>query len=170
MQPDEVELGRIIGIFGVVGEVRVHLHNPESTLLSRGRDVILVAPDGSRRLSHLKTRDGAGKRVIGLLAECNDREVARTLEGTVVAVPLSVLPKPEKGAYYVRDLIGAEVLVGDRPVGRVLEAHSTDGGDLLEVSVGQATVFVPLHHEVVIGIDVAERRVRLAEGAWEDDE
>ena len=46
---DELELGSLMGAFGVRGEVRVWLHHPESDLLATPREVVLVAPDGSRR-------------------------------------------------------------------------------------------------------------------------
>ena len=48
LSEDEVELGRIVGVFGVRGEVRVHLHNREgSVLLDDPWDVILVPPHHS---------------------------------------------------------------------------------------------------------------------------
>ena len=64
-QPDEVELGHVSGVFGVRGEVRLHLHNRDSILLEGPVDAVLVGPDGARTGVEIVARPGAGKRIIG---------------------------------------------------------------------------------------------------------
>ena len=46
---EEVPLGHVVGIFGVTGEVRLHLYNRESDLLRVSRLVSLTSPQGERR-------------------------------------------------------------------------------------------------------------------------
>ena len=63
---DEVRLGRVNGVFGVRGEVRLFLHNRETELFEGvGCNVTLVSPEGERQERLLKSRSGAGKRVLG---------------------------------------------------------------------------------------------------------
>ena len=41
MPTDLIELGSVVGIFGVRGEVRLHLHNREGSVLQAPREVRL---------------------------------------------------------------------------------------------------------------------------------
>ena len=59
---DRVELGEVVGVFGVWGEVRLFLANPASDTLHQSRTVVLVMPDGVERPVRMVVRPGAGKR------------------------------------------------------------------------------------------------------------
>ena len=155
LSEDEVELGRIVGVFGVRGEVRVHLHNREgSVLLDDPWDVILVSPDGSRRTTRLSCRSGAGKRILGRLDGLSDREVAAGLKGTLIAVARADLPPPDSGEFYVADLQGLTVLVDDEARGSVVDVHHTAAGDLIELSLGTEVHFVPFADPAIGKIDL----------------
>ena len=66
IRPDEVRLGRVSGVFGVSGELRLFLHNRESELFAGdGAVVTLVSPSGNRESHRLRSRHGAGKRILG---------------------------------------------------------------------------------------------------------
>lgn len=164
--PAELELGRVVGIFGVRGELRLHLHHRESTLLAEGREVVLISPEGERRSGHLSTRSGAGRRVLGKLCGLDDRDEARELMGWRILIDRSALPEPEPGSFYVWAVRGLPVLVGERSIGEVVEVHSPGGGaDVLEVRTPAGPVFLPLLREVVREIDVAGGRVVVAPDA-----
>ena len=63
---EPLRLGHVSGVFGVRGEVRLFLHNRESTLLNKGRNVVLVSPEGERLAVSLRSRPGAGRRSLGV--------------------------------------------------------------------------------------------------------
>lgn len=153
---DEVELGRVVGVFGVRGEVRVHLHNRESSVLLRGtHDVVLVLPDGSRARAGLQCRPGAGKRILGRLEGVGSREGAAELKNTLIVIPRDALPAVDEGEFYVADLQGLRVLVDGVDRGRVVDVHNTPGGDLLEVKVAGELHFVHFSGPHVLEVDVA---------------
>ena len=55
--PDEVSLGWIVGVFGVRGEVRLHLHNRSSQLLRGGQMVDLLGVSNAADVAALTERD-----------------------------------------------------------------------------------------------------------------
>ncbi len=168
VQP-EVELGRVSGVFGVSGEVRLFLHNPDSGWLSEGREVTLVAPDGRRRVVHLRARPGAGKRILGQIRGVSNRDDAAALQDWRVVVPRDELPGLEPGEYYLWQVEGAAVEIDGKPVGRVVRVHSSGPVEILEIDAGRREpVFVPSVEAFVERVDVEQRVVLLKPGALEE--
>lgn len=164
---EDVELGSVSGVFGVVGEVRLFLHHRESDLLSKGAPVILVSPDGRRYGTHLMTRSGAGNRVLGKFSEPLQREQAASLKDWKIVVPKADLPEVEDDEFYVWQLEGADVEVDGEIVGQVVAVHHTGGIDVLEIDVGADPVFIPCLHALIERLDVEEGLVVLDAEALE---
>lgn len=142
----KVELGRVSGVFGVRGEVRLYLHNPSSFLLDGEHDVELVGPDGQVKAARLSARPGAGKRILGRIAGIEDRDSAAALMGWQIRVARRALPDLEPDEYYVWQMEGAEVQVLGRAgsLGRVVTVHQTGPIELIEIDTGTAEpLFVP---------------------------
>lgn len=133
LDDDEVELGFIAGFFGVGGEVRLFLHNPESGLLQSPRSVVFVDPKGSRYRARLCARPGAGRRILGRIEGFTTREHATEVKDWRFGVARSALPPIAADEFYVRDVQGAEVRVGGERIGRVTAVHDTVDGSVLEV-------------------------------------
>ena len=171
LREDEVELGKVVGVFGVRGELRVFLHNPGSRLLMGGpKEVTLLLPSGHRRPARLKCRSGAGKRILGRIDGLTDRDEAAALKGTRILVPRATLPAPDEGEYYVADLQGLEVEVDGEVVGRLVDVHSTAAGDLVELTVGSETEFVSMSSPHIVEIDVPGGRLVLDAAAITPDD
>ncbi len=167
--PAELELGHVLGAFGVRGEVRVFLHNPSSTLFADGRDVVMVAPDGSRRRIHLRTRSGAGKRILARIDGLTDRDEAASLAGHRLVIATEDLPPAEPDAFYVWALLGAEVRVGETVVGSVLDVQNGEHMDVLVVDVGEdEPVFIPCMARWIASIDSEAGVVVLADDALDE--
>ena len=166
----EIELGFVSGVFGFRGEVRLHLHNPQSDLLRNERQVVLVAPDGARRAVTMSARPGAGKRILGRIAGITDEHMAARLRDFRIVLARDALPETDEGEFYVADLLGLAVEAGERK-GTVTEIHHAGPVDILEVDVGgKEPVFVPLVDGVVQAVDLEAGVVRLAPGALDEDE
>jgi ribosomal 30S subunit maturation factor RimM len=78
---DQICFGYVSGIFGVRGEARVFLYNPESKFLFSSRTVFLVDEKGKATSCRLKARTGAGKKVIARIEGIESREEARACIG-----------------------------------------------------------------------------------------
>lgn len=168
--PEELALGEIVGIFGVRGELRMHLFNRESDWLERWRDVVLVAPDGRRYAARVKTREGAGERVIAVLDGLTDRDVARRMQGCTLVVDRARLPKPAEGEVYVWQMLGLPVVDPAGVVrGKITEVHTNCPTPILEIEVPGRTdpSFVPLiPGQVLVELDAA--RVVIPQDALEE--
>jgi 16S rRNA processing protein RimM len=168
---DELEIGTISGVFGVMGEVRLFLHNPESVALVDPTVVVLVRPDGARFEATLQARSGAGKRIIGRIRGLDDRNVAHSLKDWRVLVRGVDLPEPEPDEFYVRELEGLVVFAGDREMGSLTAVHPTPGGDVLEIDTGAAEpAFVPFVERYVLEVDLEGGRVVLTDDAFDEGE
>lgn len=167
---EELEFGEIVGVFGVHGEVRLHLHHRDSTLLDRGLDVVLVDPSGARWRARLTSRPGAGQRVLGRFAATITREQAAELKGWRIRVRVADLPSLEPGEFWVWQVLGADAVIDDEVVGRIREVHATGPVDVFEIQPqGSAdAVFVPALRENVL--EVTAGRVVLHPEAWPDDD
>lgn len=161
-QPELLELGRISGVFGVRGEVRLFLHNRESELLDEPRDVVLTGPKGQTRKVRLRARPGAGGRIIGVIDGLEDRDEAASLQEWKVWIPLADLPELDDDEFYIQEVIGAEVRVGDEVVGTITEVHSTGPNEIFEVRLrGGGVGYVPALTTHVVAIDLEEHVVEL---------
>ena len=159
--PDEVSLGEIVGIFGTSGEVRVVLHNRTSQLFAKGRECVLVAPDGARRTIHLKTRPGAGGRIIGRVRGLRFRDQARELMGYELVLAKGDLPAAEDHEYYHHQLIGltVETDTGEQ-LGTLDEIHSTGPVDMWVVhDADGGELAIPALRELIVSVDLAAGRV-----------
>ena len=171
IQDGELELAVVVGVFGVKGEVRLHLHNRESDWLERWRDLVLVAPDDRRYAVRIRSREGSSDRVIGTIEGLEDRDIARSLSGARIAVERSRLPKPAAGEVYVWQMVGLPVVTPDGiERGRISEVHTNCPTPVLEVAVPGAAdpSFVALIPGEVI-VDLEAGRVMIPADALEED-
>ena len=167
MGSNEVELGYVAGVFGVQGELRLHVHNRESDLLARPRTVTLVSPLGVRRVVELKARSGAGKRVIGRVPGVTDPGMAEALNGWRIVVPADEIPAAEPGEFYLHQVVGLRAFVGDEDVGVIVDVHTAGPVDLFEIEVAGDVQFVPALKELVLIVSPEAGRVVFAEDAIE---
>ena len=160
LEEDEVALGRVVGIFGLQGEVRLMLYNRESTWLAQLRTVFLVSPDGDRFEAEVQSRPGAGGRVIGIIDGVEDREEARAWMDHEIVVLRADLPDPEEGEWYHHDILGAAVVTTEgAALGTVREIHTAGAVDTWLVRDGVKTYYVPNLSGVIVSVDTVDRRV-----------
>ncbi|MEC7984272.1 MAG: ribosome maturation factor RimM [Myxococcota bacterium] len=142
-------LGYISGVFGVKGEVRVFLHNPESSFLFKKRKVFLRANAESLYEDQIRVRSGAGKKIIGQLDSCRSREHAERLKGTKIFFPKAHLPSLPDGEWYIHQLLGMKV-------------HTESGeylGDIVEIIQNESEVWVVENKEEIYYIPNTEEDI-----------
>lgn len=137
-RPRRLQIGRIGAPHGLTGEVRVTLHFSGSDVFEHARSVVLVTPTGEREVSVRAARPH-GPGVLLRVEGVNDRDAAAALRGALVEVERSVLPPLAPGEYYLVDLIGAQVLGPEGPVGVVtgIATHPSVSCIELELSDGR---------------------------------
>ncbi|HEX7060447.1 MAG TPA: ribosome maturation factor RimM [Woeseiaceae bacterium] len=155
-----VVLGRIAGLYGVRGWVRVRSWTEPREALLDYREWLVGSGDAwqVRPVAEAKVH---GKGLVARLAGTDDRDAAARLVGADVAVPRERMPEPAEGEYYWADLEGLEVRHRDgRVLGRVDRLIETGAHDVLVVQPGAAgrdsEILIPfVPGEFVLGVDLA---------------
>ncbi len=152
-----------MGVFGVRGELRIHLHNRASTLLHGGGEVTLVSPSGERRVVQMTTRGGTAGRVLARIPDLTDRDVAESMIGWTIEGTAELLPPLQEGEFYQRDLVGLEVRQGDLVLGRLTVVHDHGTVDVWEVEDAEGEAhYVPALRARVLEVDLDGGFIRIA--------
>lgn len=161
----EVSLGWIVGLHGIGGEVRVHLHNRDSKFFAEKRELELVHPDGERRRVKMSTRPGAKNRVLGLIENLKGRDQARSMMGWELIVPKSDLPELDGSEFYHHELIDLDVLTEEGVlIGVLKEIQSAGPVDMWIVKTQDDEVYIPALESFIVEVDLVEGRVILENG------
>jgi 16S rRNA processing protein RimM len=124
-------------------------------LLDPGRSVLVAKRD-----MNVVARRGTADHPILVLEGVDDRTAAEALRGEAIAVPRTVLGALDEGEFLVDDLLGCEVVDGERSVGRVSDVLLLPSADTLEVErPGDAPLLVPLVGDAVRSVDTAGARI-----------
>lgn len=153
-----VVLGRVQGLFGVRGWIKVYSHTrPAEAIL--GYEHWWIG-DEDNRCSY-RVIDGRiqGKTLVARLAGPDDqplpdRDAASELLDRDIAVERGDMPEPEPGEYYWVDLIGLEVVtVDDVDLGRVAAMMETGANDVLVVHGDRERLIPMVVDEFVNSVD-----------------
>ena len=128
-----VELGKISGVFGVSGWVKVFSWtDPREGIVEYGPWMVLH--QGQWQEMQVLAGQRQGKMVIARLAGVEDCDQAMLLNGALIAVPGERLHKLKKGQYYWRQLEGLQVVTTTGvDLGRVDHLMETGANDVLVV-------------------------------------
>lgn len=151
-----VVLGRISGVFGVKGWVRIHSHTDPREAILGYRDW-LIEHSGDWKAIEVAEGKRHGKTVIVRLAGVEDRDAAAEFVNALVGVQRSSLPATGEDEYYWSDLEGLQVVHRDGNVlGRVAYLLETGANDVLVVQ-GDREILIPfVNDDVIEDVDLAE--------------
>ncbi|UQB42945.1 ribosome maturation factor RimM [Thiomicrospira microaerophila] len=168
MDNEKLILGRINGVYGVKGWVKIYSHtDPVGNILSyqpwwvkrQGQWVEMKVIE-----SHAPQ---GGKAIVAHLESVNSREQARELMGSDIAVMREQLPDDEDGFYWT-DLIGCQVENSQGLLlGEVIELVETGAHDVLRVK-GDMQILIPFVWDVyVLDVDLDKRLIKVD---WQPEE
>jgi len=162
----ELRLGYITGVFGLQGEVRLFLYNAETGLFQgEGSDVILVDEAGERSTTRVRSRPGAGKRILGQVHDVSSPEAAQALVGCEIVFARAALPQTEDNEFYHHQLIGLPVQnESGEAVGRITAIHQGPDTDIWIVHGPEGQLMIPAVREWVLSVDL-ESGVTVVDGA-----
>jgi 16S rRNA processing protein RimM len=150
-----VRLGRIDGLFGVQGWVKIYSYtDPREAVLNY--DGWLLEREESWQRVELAEGKRHGKSVIARLAGIDDSDAAAGFVGSDIFVDRGDLPEPEDGRYYWADLEGMTVLHKDgRELGKVAYVMATGANDVLVTEGTQERLIPFVAEKVVLDVDIA---------------
>ena len=173
---DAVEVGRVLGAWGIKGWIRVQPFSADPKALFSSRRWFIQPPEGPRpagvalpallRITHSKEH---GDGVVAAAQELPDRTAAEAMKGARIFIARSSFPTPSEGEYYWIDLIGLEVVnrQGER-LGTVTDLFDTGAHSVLrvrrpeapaEAKPEQAERLIPFVAAYVDQVSLAERRI-----------
>ena len=159
-------LGRISGVFGVKGWVKVYSYTEPREAVLQYKDWLLSGKDDWQPV---KIAEGKrhGKTVIVHIDGVDDRDEAAGLIGCEIGVPRDALPETDEGQYYWSDLEGLLVVREDgAELGRVAYLLETGANDVMVIE-GERELLLPfVKDEVVLDVDLAAGVIRVD---WEWD-
>ena len=166
MKPEPVVLGRITGLFGVRGWVKVFSYTePREAVLNYKS--WLLRKHGEWQAATVAEGKRHGKSVIVRVEGFDDRDRSAGLIGSEIGIPRSEMPEAGEGQYYWSDLEGLRVVRNDgSELGTVGYLLETGAHDVMVVQ-GEKERLIPfVTNEVIIDVDLEEGLITVD---WEWD-
>ena len=134
MSEKQVCLGKIVGVHGIKGEVKVKSYTTVDKDIARYGDLT----DKKSEQKFSLTVTGHSKDLLRVkIKGIEDRTKAEALIGTELYAPRGVLPElKSEEVYYETDLVGLKVLDEQkRVVAKVVGFYNFGAGDILEIKL-----------------------------------
>jgi 16S rRNA processing protein RimM len=157
-----VAVGEVLRPYGLSGEVRVRSLTDRTEERFRNlSECILWDPDLDRReVCRVASCRVEGDTVLVRLQGIESPESARRLSGRLLAVDRAQALPPPEGSFYPWQLEGARVETRDgRAVGAFARVEPGGAQDLWVIVNDGRELLVPAVPEIVVDVNVAERRI-----------
>jgi 16S rRNA processing protein RimM len=165
---EELKIGRVVGIHGVRGAIKVRLDGASQDVLRVSLLVRLVPDEEDEGAAALEAKLSRVSHIPGTdrtrlwLEGVESRDAAEALRGHHIFVDRGVLPELDNDEYYLADLLGGTVVrAGDaarRSLGEIVGVTSNGMQDLLEVKWRRAngvdaTWLLPALPEYIVEVE-----------------
>jgi 16S rRNA processing protein RimM len=176
---DAVEVGRVLGAWGVKGAIKVLPFSADPQALFSSRRWFLQAPIPARpgattalpALLRITAAREQGDTVVASAQEVADRDAAQALKGARVFVARSSFPTAEENSFYWVDLIGLAVVNRECvELGQVVDLIETGPHCVLRVrraglgaepDLEEPERLIPFVSAYVDDVDLGQRRIRV---------
>ena len=156
-----IVLGRVSGLFGVNGWVRVFSHTVPRAGITHYNPVFL-GQKGEWREHKIESGRTHSAGVVLKFVGCDDRDQAIALLQSEVAVRRVQLPPPKPGEYYWTDLEGLRVVTLDGvELGIVASLFATGANDVIVVKGERERLLPFVKGQVVINIDLVRHLMQV---------
>lgn len=178
---DAIEVGRVIGAFGIKGWIRVQPFSADPKALFSSRRWFIQPPERTSQQSGPKASavlppllritqaKDQGDDVVASAQEVPDRNAAEAMKGARIFISRSSFPTAGDGEYYWIDLIGLRVVNRAAEVlGTVTDLLDTGAHSVLRVQrpgaapgapLDEREVLIPFVAAYVDDVNLAERRI-----------
>ena len=155
-----LELGQIVNVKGLKGEVKVNSFTDDNTKFERISKVFVKQKETMKEYEIEKV--GYNKnQVIIKFKDINSIEEAETLRNSYILVDREIFGSLPEGVYYIADLIGLDVYTENGEyLGKVEDIYNTGSNDIYVVKdeLGKQKL-LPGIKEVIKNIDIDEGKI-----------
>jgi len=163
------EIGIIVKPQGIRGELRVlpTTDDPSRFELLVDKEIFLRQRGADKPVKILQARPHKNV-VIVKLDNVTDRNTAETLVQSTLHIPESLALPLDEGEYFIRDLVGLDVVTeDDEPIGALTRVLQTNANDVYVISPPNGGDFmIPAIKSVVLNVSMQDKKmtVRLMDG------
>jgi len=145
-----IVIGKIVGVYGIKGWFKIlSFTRPGENIFKYGP--WLVKQDNEWLEMQLLEGKPQGKGLIASLEGITDRDKAKALVGSALAIDRDQLPAAREGEFYWHDLINMQVINQQNEVlGVVKELLETGANDVLVVEADEQRYLIPYVQDVYI--------------------
>jgi len=162
VQDEFVILGRVSGVLGLAGWVKVHAETREREGILGYNPWYLRGTTGWQPYRLIEGRVQGSGVVVAQLEGVGDRNAAQALIGAEIAIRREQLPKLKRGEYYWSDLEGLKVVNTEGiGLGNVSHLFETGANDVLVVRDGERERLIPFTKDAVRNVDLAAQVIRV---------
>lgn len=142
------EIGKIVNTFGIKGEIKIYPYVDYIMDLK-----YFYVDDNKMEIEKCRTQKNL---VIVKIKGIDDINVVEELKGKIASVYEEDLPSLPEGTYYIKDLIGLDVITDDgRELGKLDDVIQTGANDVYNVN----GILLPVIDEVVKKIDLENHKI-----------
>lgn len=145
---ERMEIGKIVNTIGLKGEVKVYPYIDDFT------DIKFVYVNNTRmEIERIRNK----KTVVAIkFKEVNSIDEAEELRNVIIELDDEDAPELEEGKYYIKDLIGFEVITDEGKVlGKLDDIFNTGANDIYQVG----EILLPGIDEVIKEIDTENKKI-----------
>ena len=157
---DLLEVGKIVNTHGLRGEVKVVPWTDYPEVFEDIETVYIKKKSEYERLDIAGIKYQKNNLIIRF-AQLKDINEAEKYKNKVLYAEREALGELPEGVYYIADLIGLDVVKEDgEKVGVIADVFNTGSNDIYEVKrEGQKNLLLPVIDDVVLNIDIENKRV-----------
>jgi len=172
---DAIEVGRVLGAWGVKGGIKVKPFSSDPQALFSSKRWFLEPSEAKPghqvpTLLRVASAREQGDVVVATIHDLADRDLAQALAGARIFVARSSFPTPDEGEFYWVDLIGLDARNrADVVLGRIVGLVETGPHCVLRVQPADEKadeILIPFVAAYVDRVDLAGRSVHVD---WEAD-
>lgn len=168
---EKIIIGKIVNVVGLKGEVKVYNYSEEADRFERLERIYLGDDKKSieYKIENVRYKD---HMVILRLLNIDNRDKAESLKNQMVYMAEEDLEELPEGVYYVKDMIGMDVVSSEGlHLGKLRDVNTNTPQKVYEVErPGKKDILIPGVDEFILDIDMEKRviTVKVIEGLYED--
>lgn len=155
-----VLIGQIVNVHGIKGEVKVYPYTDDVEYLSKKLKKVYL---DEKLKEGFKTSCRVQKGMLLMrISGIDSVEKAEALRNKYIYISDDTLDKLEEDNYYVKDLIGCDIIdiKNDEILGRLDYIFNTGANDVYEVTTTSNTkVYLPAIKQVIKKVDIKSRKI-----------
>jgi 16S rRNA processing protein RimM len=160
-------VGKIIGVHGLHGAVKVYSYSGSLQAFSKGAEILFRIPGGTEENFTVKLAKKHKKGLLVTFKEIDSIDKAEKLLETELFADRNSMPELDDDTFYWVDLIGLKVFSTEETYLGVLDSIlETGSNDVYVVKNGEDEVLIPALDSVILSVDLEDRTmyVDLPEG------